>query len=177
MSEAPRCYGLLAEFSSPERLLAAVRAAREAGYAKLEAFSPFPLQELDAALGLHDRRATWCGIAGGLFGGLLGFGLQVYVNLDYPLSIGNRPLIALPAFVLVTFLLGVLGAALGAVFGLFWLCRLPLLHHPLFAASAFARASDDRFLLCIRGDDPCFHREDTALWLAARAITVTEVLA
>ncbi|MFK4134744.1 DUF3341 domain-containing protein [Pseudomonas luteola] len=174
MSE-PRHYGLLGDFATPDALIEAAWAARKAGYSRLEAFSPFPIEALEEPLQLSDRRALWFGVAGALFGGVLGFGMQVYANLDYPLDIGGRPLIAVQAFMIVTFLMTVLFGAIFAVFGLYWLCRLPLLHHPLFEADAFKRAMDDRFLLCIRADDPRFDRVDTALWLAERAVTVTEV--
>jgi len=171
----PCAYGLLADFASPEELIDATRAARSVGYCRLEAFSPFPIAALDEPLQLNDRRVLWFGVAGVLLGGLFGFGMQVYANLDYPLDIGARPLIAVPAFLVVTFLLAVLFGALFSVFGLYWLCRLPLLHHPLFEADAFKRAMDDRFLLCIRSDDPCFDEVETSLWLADRAISVTRV--
>ncbi|AOE60341.1 DUF3341 domain-containing protein [Pseudomonas corrugata] len=176
MSE-PRRYGLLADFATPEALVDATRAAREAGYSRLEAYTPFPVEALEQLLGLNDRRALWYGVAGAVVGAILGYAMQVYANLDYPLNTGGRPLIAVPAFMVVTFLMAVLFAVLFAVFGLFWLCRLPLLHHPLFEAEAFKRAMDDRFLLCIHGDDPRFDRLGTSLWLAERALTVTEIRA
>lgn len=175
MKTEPSPYGLLAEFPTAEALIAACESARAAGYRRLEAFSPFPLEELDAPLGLSDRRIQAFAIVGGVLGAACGFGLQVYANLDYPLNIGARPLIALPAFMVITFLLAVLFACLATVLGLFMLCRLPRLHHPLFDASAFAGASDDRFLMCLLADDAHFHLADTRAWLAERAESVTEV--
>ncbi|WP_263262302.1 DUF3341 domain-containing protein [Pseudomonas sp. RIT-PI-S] len=175
MKAAPAPYGLLAEFSQADALIAACENARAAGFRRMEAFSPFPLEELDAPLGLTDRRVQAFGIAGGVLGALCGFGLQVYANLDYPLNIGARPLLALPAFMIVTFLLAVLFACLATVLGLFILCRLPRLHHPLFDASSFAGASDDRFLLCLLAEDPHFELNATREWLAERADSVTEV--
>lgn len=170
-----RLFCLLADFPDPDALLEAARAARAEGYRRLEAFTPFPIPALDEPLGHADDRVTWWGIGGALFGALAGFGLQLYVNYDYPLDIGGRPLIATQAFAIVTFLLSLLFACGFAVFGLLVHCRLPLLHHPLFEAEAFRRASDDRFLLCIYADDPRFDAEATALWLSQRATSVTEV--
>lgn len=172
---ADRCYGLLAEYAQPQALIAAARAARGAGYSRIEAYSPFPLEALEEILGTRDDRVYAFGIGGALLGAGLGLGMQVYANLDYPLPVGGLPLIALQSFGTVTFLLMVTGAVLSAVFGLFWLARLPLLHHPLHEVEAFARATDDRFLLCIRSDDPRFERAGTALWLAATAVSVSEV--
>lgn len=175
MTSKIRPYGLLAEFSDPQALIDACHEARAAGLTRMEAFSPFPLDALDAPLGLGGQRVAAFGIIGGLAGALCGFGLQVYANLDYPLNIGARPLIALPAFTVVTFLLAVLFAAVGAVLGLLVQCRLPRLHHPLFNASAFTGASNDRLLLCVLADDPRFDLHHTQAWLASRALYVTEV--
>lgn len=170
-----RCYGMLADFAHPDRLLEAAHAAREAGYTRLEAYSPFMLPELEPLLGQRSNRAYWAGIIGALIGGGLGLGMQIYANLSYPLDIGGRPLIALQGFAVITFLLTVTGGAIGALLGLLLFCRLPLLHHPLFETEAFRRATDDRFLLCIRADDPLFDEAGTALWLAERAVSVSEV--
>lgn len=175
MSE--RHYGMLADFTSPEAMLDAARAARAAGYRRIEAYSPFPVEGIEQVLEHRSNRAYLFGIVGALVGIAIGLGMQVYANLSYPLEIGGRPLIALQSFSVVTFLLMVGFATLFAVFGLLWLCRLPLLWHPLHDASAFERATDDRFLLCIRADDPLYDRTGTALWLADRAVSVTEVAA
>ncbi len=170
-----RYYGLLADYAHPEALLEAARAARAAGYRRLEAYSPFPVEGLEELLGQRSDSVYGFGIVGALVGAALGLGMQVYANLSYPLEIGGRPLIALQSFSIVTFLVMVGSAALFAVFGLLWRCRLPLLWHPLHEVEAFGRASDDRFLLCIRADDPLYERTGTALWLAERAVSVSEV--
>ena len=170
-----RHYGLLADFAHPDAMLDAARAARAAGYRRIEAYSPFPVEGIEEMLEHRSNRSYWCGVVGALVGVAIGLGMQIYANLSYPLEIGGRPLIALQSFSIVTFLLMVSFATIFAVFGLLWLCRLPLLWHPLHEASAFDRATDDRFLLCIRADDPLYDQTGTALWLAERAVSVTEV--
>ena len=170
-----RHYGLLADFAHPDAMLDAARAARVAGYRRIEAYSPFPVEGIEEVLEHRSNRPYWFGVVGALAGVAIGLGMQIYANLSYPLEIGGRPLIALQSFSIVTFLLMVSFATIFAVFGLLWLCRLPLLWHPLHDASAFDRATDDRFLLCIRADDPLYDQTGTALWLAERAVSVTEV--
>ncbi|WP_217473895.1 DUF3341 domain-containing protein [Stutzerimonas stutzeri] len=170
-----RQYGLLADFAHPDAMLDAARTARAAGYRRIEAYSPFPVEGIEEVLEHRSNRPYWFGVVGALVGIAIGLGMQIYANLSYPLEIGGRPLIALQSFSIVTFLLMVSFATIFAVFGLLWLCRLPLLWHPLHDASAFDRATDDRFLLCIRADDPLYDETGTALWLAERAVSVTEV--
>ena len=170
-----RHYGLLADFAHPDAMLDAARAARAAGYRRIEAYSPFPVEGIEEVLEHRSNRPYWFGVVGALVGVAIGLGMQIYANLSYPLEIGGRPLIALQSFSIVTFLLMVSFATIFAVFGLLWLCRLPLIWHPLHEASAFDRATDDRFLLFIRADDPLYDQTGTALWLAERAVSVTEV--
>ena len=170
-----RHYGLLADFAHPDAMLDAARAARAAGYRRIEAYSPFPVEGIEEVLEHRSNRPYWFGVVGALVGVAIGLGMQIYANLSYPLEIGGRPLIALQSCSIVTFLLMVSFATIFAVFGLLWLCRLPLLWHPLHEASAFDRATDDRFLLCIRADDPLYDQTGTAFWLAERAVSVTEV--
>ncbi|MEN2508624.1 DUF3341 domain-containing protein [Stutzerimonas stutzeri] len=170
-----RHYGLLADYAHPDAMLDAARAARAAGYRRIEAYSPFPVEGIEEVLEHRSNRPYWFGVVGALVGVAIGLGMQIYANLSYPLEIGGRPLIALQSFSIVTLLLMVSFATIFAVFGLLWLCRLPLLWHPLHEASAFDRATDDRFLLCIRADDPLYDQTGTALWLAERAVSVTEV--
>jgi hypothetical protein len=164
---ATALYGLLAEFESPAGLVAAIRRAREAGYADLEAFAPVPVDEACAELG---RRGTWVpalALLGGLTGAAVGYFVQYYTNvIDYPINVGGRPLHAWPAFAVVAIELAILFAALGAAVGMFALCGLPRPHHPLFGVPAFGLASQTRFFLCVRATDPKFDPEATRQFLS-----------
>lgn len=159
------CRGIVAEFASPEALLAAARSAARAGYSRLEAFSPFPVEGLNAVLGLRERRVPRLGLIGGILGAVVGFGVQVYVNHDYPINVGGRPLYAWPAFLMVGLWITILGAALSAGLGMLALNGLPRLHHPVFAAPHFHLVSRDRFFLCIEADDPQFSKDETQHFL------------
>lgn len=159
------CYGLLAEFETPEALVCAAERAREAGYRELDAFTPFPVYQLNGILGLRDRRVLWLGLAGGIFGFALALGMQLFTNFDYPINVGGRPLYALSAFMVVCFELTVLFAALTPAIGMLVLNGLPRLNHPVFAAPAFYRASRDRFFLCVLASDAQFDAERTRQFL------------
>jgi hypothetical protein len=169
--------GVMAEFETPEQLIHAVEKVREAGYRRLDAYAPFPVEGLSEALGLKRNLVPMICLVGGLTGGLGGFFFQYWVNvMAYPLNIGGRPPNSWPAFIPVTFELTILGAALSAVFGMLALNRLPQPHHPVFNVHRFTHASTDRFFLCIESRDPKFHVEDIARLLQGlHAHHVTEV--
>jgi len=154
-------YGLLAEFETPEALVAAAKRARAEGYSALDTFTPFPVYELNDVLRLRDRRVLWLGLFGGIFGCALAFGMQFFTNFDYPINVGGRPLYALSAFAVVAFELTVLFAALTLAVGMLALNGLPRLNHPVFASRAFPRASKDRFFLCVLATDVRFDAQRT----------------
>lgn len=159
-------YGLLAEFTSPEAVIAASKAASAAGYDKIQAYSPFPIEGLHEALGKGQTRLPWLVFLGGLAGGAAGFALQYWVCvIEYPLNIGGRPYFSWPAFIPVTFETTVLGAALTAVLGMLGLCGLPMPYHPLFSVPEFGLASRNRFFLCIESRDKLFELERTREFL------------
>lgn len=170
-------YGIMAEFNSPGELVAAARAARESGYRKLDAYSPFPIEDLNDVLHLHKNRLPLIVLLGGLAGGIGGYLLQYYVTVwDYPINIGGRPLHSWPSYIVITFEMTILFAAISAVLGFLALCGLPMPYHPVFNAPRFAMASRSRFFLCIESDDPIFDRDRTSAFLQSlEPREVTEV--
>jgi hypothetical protein len=154
-------FGLLAEFETPEALIAATERARKAGYRELDTFTPFPVYEIFPMLRLRDRRVLWLGLFGGIFGFCLALGMQLFTNWDYPINVGGRPLYALSAFMVVCFELTVLFAALTPAVGMLALNGLPRLSHPVFNAPQFYRASRDRFFLCVLASDEKFDPRKT----------------
>ena len=164
--DTPRLYGLLAEFDSPTAIVNAARKAREAGYVKLDAYTPFPIHELDAALKLPRTILPWLVFAGGLTGLLGGFAMQYWMSaVDYPLNIGGRPLASWPAFVIPSYEMTILFASITAVVGMIALNGLPMPYHPLFNAPNFTHASADRFFLCIETKDARFDASGTRQFL------------
>ena len=173
----PALHGILAEFGTPTELVEAIRKARAEGYRAMDAYTPFPIEEVAEALHQHDRRLPLIVLIGGIIGGLAGYGLEYWTSvIDYPINVGGRPLHSWPAFLPVTFETTVLFAAFSAVLGMLALNGLPMPYHPLFNAPRFALASRDRFFLCIEGVDPLFDREGTRRFLEQlRALSVSEV--
>lgn len=170
-------YGVIGEFETADQLLHAIEKTREAGYRRIDAYAPFPVEGLSEAMGLRRSGVPYLTLLGGLGGGLTGFLFQLWVNVSsYPINIGGRPLNSWPAFIPVTFELTILGASTFAVFGMLALNKLPQPHHPVFNVRRFSSASSDRFFLCIEARDPKFHLAESAKFLQGiHAQHVTEV--
>jgi hypothetical protein len=163
-------YGLMAEFATPDALVHAAGAVHREGYTKIDALTPMPIEGLAESMGYHDRRIQKLILAGGIAGALFGLGLQLHVNLvnwninlggvylsGYPLNIGGRPLVSLPAFIVPAFETTILFAALTAVIGTLALCGFPQPYHPVFNVKRFReRGSTDGLFLCVEAVDPKF---------------------
>lgn len=161
-----RLHGLMAEFERPEALLGAAHAARDAGYMRLDAYAPFPVKGLPDAIGFHRNRVPLIVLIGGLAGGSLAYFMQWYPNVvGYPLNVGGRPDHSWPSFVPITFELTVLFATFAALIGMLVMNGLPQFYHPTFNVPAFARASQDRFFLCIEAEDERFDPDETTRFL------------
>ncbi|HKX27826.1 MAG TPA: DUF3341 domain-containing protein [Blastocatellia bacterium] len=159
-------YGLMAEFDDPSTVIAAARRTYEAGYRRINAYSPYPLEELSEAIGFHRNYVPLVVLICGILGGLGGFGLLAWTSaIDYPLNVGGRPLISVPSFIPITFECTILLAALSAFIGMLAMNRLPQPYHPVFNVPAFSRASQDRFFLCVKADDPKFSDPGTRAFL------------
>ncbi|HWE48129.1 MAG TPA: DUF3341 domain-containing protein [Caulobacteraceae bacterium] len=158
-------FALVAEFNNPDALLEATRQARAKGFTRIEAYSPFPVEGVAEAIGFKERWISLITLAGGIVGALVGYGMQVYVNLDYPLNIGGRPQIAPPAFMLITFELLVLFSVLACIISMLALNGLPRLNHPIFDVEGFRLASSDKFFLAVMADDHKFDPKATRRFL------------
>jgi hypothetical protein len=165
-------WGLMAEFPTAEALVRAAEKTRDAGYRRIDGYSPFPIEELTDALGHPPSRLPWLVFLGGLAGGLGGYFLQWYTSgTSYPMNAGGRPLHSWVSFIPVTFECTVLGAALTAVFAMLGMNGLPQPYHPVFNVDRFDKASQDGFFLCIRAVDPKFELEGTRSFLNSLGAT------
>ncbi len=162
----PPIHGLMAEFYSPTELVRAAERAHDEGYRKMDAYTPFPIEELSEAIGFHHTRLPLVVLIGGILGCLGGYGLQYWVAvIEYPLNVGGRPFHSWPSFIPITFETTVLVAALSAVLGMLALNGLPMPYHPVFNVKSFALASKDKFFLCIEAEDPKYDRAATESFL------------
>ncbi len=158
----PHLYGVIAEFAGAPALVQAVRRTREEGYVVMEAYSPYPIEELNDAIGHGPSRVPLLVLIGGIVGGLGGFLLQWWTSaVDYPLNIGGRPTNSWVAFIPITFECTILVAGIAAVLGMLVLNGLPMPYHPVFSVERFQLASRDRFFLMILARDPKFRAGDT----------------
>jgi len=162
MTSSTRVYGLLAEFEDHEQLLDAARRAHAAGYRKMDAYSPFPIDGLAQALGRKRNGVALLFLIGGVAGAIGGYFMLWYsMAVDWPMNIGGRPLHSWPMYIPITFELTILCSSLLGFFGTLALCRFPMPYHPVFNVPEFSRASRDRFFLCIECRDPRFDEHST----------------
>jgi hypothetical protein len=170
--------GLAAELPSADALAAATGRLRARGYRLIEAVSPLPLEQVEEELHLPPSRLGKFAFAGGVIGGVLGYGVQWYGDVRaFPLLVGGRPLHAAPAFIPATFEATILGAALVAFVGVLIALRLPELWHPMFEVPGIERASADRYWIVVDRADPLFLAERTwADLLALEPLSVHSVV-
>lgn len=175
--ETPKAYGLIAEFDDPEVLVHAAEAAYKAGYRNMDAYAPFPVHGLAEAIGFKKTYVSLITLIGGLTGTATAFLLQ-YISgvIHYPYDIGGKPFFSWPAYVPILFELTVLFGAFSALGSMLYLNGLPRLHHPIFGARRFERASSDGFFLCIESDDVQYDPQKTRAFLEGlHPVEVSEV--
>ncbi len=155
-------YGIMAEFDSPAAILAAAQQVRDAGYQRWDVFTPFPIHGIDKVMGFKNSLVGWFSLAmgGGAF--LSGMGLLWFTNaFDYPLIVGGKPMYSIPMSFVPSYILMVMGGAIGALVGMLALNQLPRLNHPLLKGGRFELVSRDKFMLVIGANDTQFSPVET----------------
>ena len=155
-------YGIIAEFKDTKSILKAAKLVREEGYINFDCHTPFPVHGLDDAMGLKRSIIGYIVGIGCVSGASAGLFLQWWSStIAYPVVISGKPFFSWQAFMIVTFVLMVLGGAFAALIGMFHLNRMPTYHHPLFNSENFQKATDDSFFVSIEFKDPKFNIDDT----------------
>ena len=183
--------GLLAQFDDPTTLLAACNSAREAGYKKMDAYTPFPVHGIDPALGIKRSFLPFIVLAVALGAVVVGLGMQFYTNggmiggvstdqspifPGYKFLISGKPYFSLPANIPVTFEVIVLSSAFATFFGMWIINKLPRLSNPLHRVSRFKRVTNDKFFLMLEAKDELFSQDDSLSQLNGwGAVAVEEV--
>jgi hypothetical protein len=151
-------FGVVAVFDTAESVKNAAARLRQQGYDVVEAYTPYPIKGLDRIIHPRPQRLLpRVMFAAAVLGAALAYWIQYWDEaLNYPLNVGGRPYNSWPAFMVSTFEFMLLAAIAAGFFGMLVVSRLPRLYHPVFESSAFARASRDRFIVCIEATDPRF---------------------
>jgi hypothetical protein len=157
-----KIYGLMAEFNTPGDLLRAGEKLRADGYNRWEAFTPFPIHGLDQVMGYRNSLVGWVALGGGAFMFIQIVGLIWFTNaFDYPIMVGGKPLFSVPMTFVPAYIMMIMGAAFGALLGMFGLNQLPRLHHPLLFKKRFESASRDKFIIVVGANDKKFCADGT----------------
>ena len=147
--------GIIAEYADKPALLAAIRTVRGWGFTSLEAFTPYPVLELDDALGVKRSPLALAAGIGGLVGALSAYALQWFlVAYLYPIDAGSRPPHMPLPFVIITIEMGFLFGALTVTVAFLIAARLVKLWDPVFDVPGFESATRAGFWLAIGDRDP-----------------------
>ena len=163
--------GLLASFDYVDSAVNAIGELRAAGLKKITAYMPYPEAQIEEALGYDQSPVRVWALAGGLLGAAGGLALTSFTSMDWPLVTGGKPILSIPAYVIITFEMMVLFGALSTVIGFFINSRLPyvkpmVVYDPEFSGGKFGVyvtvAADrlDRARGILKGQDPAEIRED-----------------
>jgi Protein of unknown function (DUF3341) len=166
LQEQPGIHGAMAEFMTPEDLIAAAERAYAEGYRRMDAYAPMPVEGLAEAVGFKQNMVAPAVLLGGSVGAIGGFGLLEWITkIAYAHNVGGRPTNSWPSYIPITFECMILLSAITSLLCVLFMNGLPKPYHPVFNVPEFARASTDRFFLCIESSDPMFRTEDTLQFL------------
>jgi hypothetical protein len=145
--------GVLGIFAHLDTTTDAIRRLREEGV-RMTVYSPTPRHEIEEALEVTDSPVRVFTLTGALTGAGAGAALAVWTSLDWPLIVGGKEIVALPAFSVIIFEMTILLGALATLLGLFINARLPrifpsdAMYHPSFTEAnfgIFAHVPSDRY--------------------------------
>lgn len=155
-------HGIVGEFSTPAGVYHAAEKFRDSGYTRWDVHTPFPIHDMEEAMGIRRTVLPFVVAVIGLSGAGLGFLMQWWMSVHgYALVVQGKPYNSWQAFVPITFECGVLFSAFTAIIGMLAMNGLPRWHHPLMKKERFLSAGEDRFFICVEARDPKFDPEGT----------------
>jgi hypothetical protein len=134
--------GLLASFEYLDDIVDAIHELRKAGFKGLRAFAPYPEHHIEEALGYERSPVRVWTLVGGLTGTATGFAFTIWTSMDWPLVTGGKPILSIPAYVVIAFELTILFGALSTIIGLFVNAgipkiKAPVVYNPEFSSGTF----------------------------------------
>jgi len=136
--------GILASFDFLDSTVEAIEELRRAGFKKsdMTAYAPFPEHHIEHAMGYGQSPVRVWTLVGALTGTATGFAFTAWSSMDWPLVTGGKPILSIPAYVVIAFELTVLFGALSTVLGLFINSKLPgfkppVVYDPEFSSGRF----------------------------------------
>jgi hypothetical protein len=179
-------FGLLAQYDDVTSVYRAAAKVRDEGYTKWDVGCPFPIHNMDEAMGLKQSNVSWIMGFGAAAGVALALIMQYWTSAGetvqigwlsgYKINVASKPLFAWEQFLPVTFELGVLISAFGAIFGMLMINRLPMWYHPLMKSERYLRVGDDKFFISIESKDPKFNDNATRQLLESTGAAHVEVV-
>lgn len=144
--------GILASYEYLDSTVDAIEKLRKSGFEKITAYTPYPEHHIEHALGYGQSPVRVWTLVGGLSGTAAGFGFTIFTSVDWPLVVGGKPIVGIPAYIPIVFELSVLLGALATVIGLFYLSKIPdvkpsVVYDPEFSGGrygVYVVAEDDR---------------------------------
>ena len=137
-----------------EQIKKAVREFKRAGYEIEDVRTPYAVHGLEKVAEVKPSRIGWACAVGGFAGAGLILLFQAWTSsIDWGVDVGGKPLNSIPAFIPVTFEVGVLLAAGATVLAFFFRSRL----WP--GKRAGAATTDDQFVVVLRAENAAFERE------------------
>ena len=162
--------GILASYEFLDSTVDAIEGLRKAGFEEIKAYTPYPDHHIEHALGYGESPVRVWTLVGGLTGAATGLAFTTWTSIDWPLVVGGKPMVSIPAFVPIIFEMTVLFGALATVIGLFVLARIPnlkpaVVYDPEFSAGrygVYVEASSNRLeeaRKIMKGQEPVELRE------------------
>jgi hypothetical protein len=138
---------VVAWFDAPDAAARAVGDVRRAGFQPITACAPVFDEALLSAIGAIRTSIPWWALAGALAGALMGLALTIGTVRQWPgLIVGGKPLVSMPPFLIISFVLAILLAAIGVIAG-FLIASARARRHVIAACGP--PTTDDRFGLMI----------------------------